>query len=111
MLSHSFTRVNEGWAGRKEIVGVATRGSEFGEDQADAAYEVVRWGLVSGQGKKLDGEVAGVGSEDEAALVEVDEAEEEGGAAADAVERGLMGAVGGEGVVVAVEDGDGAGRD
>jgi hypothetical protein len=59
----------------------------------------------------LDGEVPGVGAEDESAFVEVDEAEEKGGAAADGVERGLMGAVRGEGVVVAVEDGDGSGRD
>ena len=59
----------------------------------------------------MDGEVAGVWAEDETALVEVDEAEEEGCAAADGIEGGLMGAVGGEGVVVAVEDGDGSGRD
>jgi hypothetical protein len=88
-----------------------TEGLEFGEDEADAAYDVVGWGFVGGEGKELDGEVAGVGAEDEAALVEVDEAEEECGAAADGVEGGLVGAVGGERVVVAVEDGDGAGRD
>ena len=82
---------------------------EFGEDEADAAYDVVGWGFVGGEGEELDGEVAGVGAEDETAFVEVDEAEEEGGAAADGVEGGLMGAVGGEGVVVAVEDGDGSG--
>jgi hypothetical protein len=66
---------------------------------------------VGGEGKELDGEVAGPGAEDEAALVEGDEAEEESGAAADGVEGGLVGAVGGERVVVAVEDGDGAGGD
>jgi hypothetical protein len=59
----------------------------------------------------LDGEVPGVGPEDETAFVEVDEAEKEGSATPDGVERGLMGAVGGEGVVVAVEDGDGSGGD
>jgi hypothetical protein len=59
----------------------------------------------------LDGEVSGIGAEDEAAFVEVDEAEQEGGAAADGVEGGLMGAVGGERVVVSVEDGDGSGGD
>jgi hypothetical protein len=63
---------------------------------------------VSGEREELDGEVAGVGAKDETALVEVDEAEKKGRAAADGVERGLMGAVGGEGVVVAIEDGDGA---
>lgn len=84
---------------------------EFGEDEADAAYDVVGWGFVGGEGKQLDGEVAGVGAEDETAFVEVDEAEEESGAAADGVKSGLVGAVGGEGVVVAVEDGDGSGRD
>ena len=82
---------------------------EFGEDEADAAYDVVGWGFVGGEGEELDGEVAGVGAEDETAFVEVDEAEEEGGAAADGVERRLVGAVGGEGVVVAVEDDQGAG--
>ncbi len=59
----------------------------------------------------MDGEVAGVGAEDETAFVEVDEAEEECGAAADGVERRLMRAIGSEGVVVAVEDGDGSGGD
>jgi len=66
---------------------------------------------VGGEGEELDGEVAGIRAEDEAAFVEVDEAEEEGGAAADGVEGGLVHAVGGEGVVMAVEDSDGAGRD
>jgi len=84
---------------------------EFGEDQADAAYDVVGWGFVVGEGKELDGEVAGPGAEDETALVEVDVAEEEGGAATNGVESGLVGAVGCEGVVMAVEDCDGAGRD
>jgi hypothetical protein len=51
---------------------------------------------VGGEGEELDGKVSGVGAEDETAFVEVDEAEEESGAAADGVERGLMGAVGGE---------------
>jgi hypothetical protein len=74
---------------------------EFGEDEADAAYDVVGWGFVGGEGKELDGEVAGVGAEDETAFVEVDETEEESGAAADSVKSGLVGAVGGEGVVVA----------
>jgi len=64
---------------------------------------------VRGHGDELDGEGAGVRAKDETAFVEVDEAEEEGGAAADGVEGGLMSAVGGEGVVVAVEDGDGSG--
>jgi hypothetical protein len=63
------------------------------------------------EGQELNGEVADVGAEDEAAFVEVDEAEEEAGAAADGVEIGLVGAVGGEGVVVTVEDGDGSGGD
>ncbi len=84
---------------------------EFGEDQADAAYDVVGWGFMGGQGEQLDGEVAGVRAEDETAFVEVDEAEQEGGAAANGVERGLVGAVGGEGVVVAIEDGDGSRSD
>jgi hypothetical protein len=66
---------------------------------------------VGGEGEELDGEVAGVGAEDETAFVEVNEAEEEGGSATDGVEGGLMGAVGGERVVVAVEDGDGSGGD
>jgi len=57
----------------------------------------------------LHGEGAGIGAEDETALVVVDETEEEGAAAADGVERGLVRAVRGEGVVVAVEDGDGSG--
>jgi hypothetical protein len=57
----------------------------------------------------LHGEGAGVGAEDETALVVFDEAEEEGAAAADGVERGLVGSVRGEGVVVTVEDGDGSG--
>ena len=47
---------------------------EFGEDEADAAYDVVGWGFVGGEGEELDGEVAGVGAEDETAFVEVDEA-------------------------------------
>jgi len=42
---------------------------------------------VGGEGEELDGEVAGVGAEDETAFVEVDEAEEEGGAAADGRRR------------------------
>ena len=31
---------------------------ELGEDHADAADDVVGWGLVSGQGEQLDGELA-----------------------------------------------------
>ena len=68
--------------------------SNFGEDEADSADDVVGWSFVGGEGEKLDGEVAGVGAEDEAAFVEVDEAKEEGGAATDGVEGGLMGPVG-----------------
>ena len=82
---------------------------EFGEDEADATHKIVGGRLVRCERDELDGEVAGVGSEDEAAFVEVDEAEEESGATADGVEGGLMGAVGGEAVVVAVQDGDGSG--
>jgi len=81
---------------------------EFGEDEADAAYDVVGGGLVGGEGKKLHGKVAGVGTEDKTAFVEVDEAEQERGAAADSVERGLVRAIRREGVVVTVEDGDGS---
>jgi hypothetical protein len=84
---------------------------EFGEDQADAADDVVGGSFVGGEGEELDGEIAGPGSEDETAFVEVDEAEEEGGAATNGVEGGLVGSVGGEGVVVAIEDSDGAGGD
>jgi hypothetical protein len=84
---------------------------ELGEDEADAAYDVVGWGFVGGEGEKLDGEVSGVGAEDETGFVEVDKAEEEGCSAADCVEGGLMGSVGGQRVVVAVEDGDGSGGD
>ena len=81
-------------------IGVSSRDGrtaflEFGEDEADAAYDVVGWGFVGGEGEELDGEVAGVGAEDETAFVEIDEAEEEGGSATDGVEGGLMGAVGG----------------
>jgi hypothetical protein len=74
---------------------------ELGEDEADAAYDVVGWGFVRGERQELDGEIAGVGTEDEAAFVVVYEAEQERGAATDGVESGLMGAVGGERVVVA----------
>jgi hypothetical protein len=66
---------------------------------------------VGGEGQELNGEVAGVGAEDEAAFVEVDEAEEESGAAADGVEGGLVGAIRRERVVVAIEDSDGSGGD
>jgi hypothetical protein len=79
------------------------------EDEADAAYDVVGWGLVRGQRQELDGEVAGVRAQDEAAFVEVYKAEEKRGTTANGVESRLMGAVGGEGVVVAVEDCDGTG--
>jgi hypothetical protein len=84
---------------------------ELGEDEADAAYDVVGWGFVGAEGQELDGEVAGVGAEDETAFVEVDKAEEKSGTATDGVESGLVGAVRGEGVVVAIKDGDGAGRE
>jgi len=85
--------------------------SELGEDQADAAYDVVGQGFVGGEGKELDGEGARVGAEDETALVEVKEAEEKGGTATDGVEGGLVRAIGGQGVVVAIQNCDGAGRD
>jgi hypothetical protein len=85
--------------------------SEFGEDEADAADDVVGWGFVGGEGEELDGEVSGGGAEDETAFVVVGEAEQEGGAAADGVKGGLMGAVGGERVVMAIEDRDGSGGD
>jgi hypothetical protein len=84
---------------------------EFGEDEADATHKVVGGSLVSGERDELDGEVARVGAEDEAAFVEVDEAEQERSAAADGVECGLVGAVGSQRVVVAIEDGDGSGGD
>jgi hypothetical protein len=84
---------------------------EFGEDEADAAYDVVGWSFVGGEGEELDGKVAGPRAEDEAAFVEVDEPEKESGSAADGIEGGLVGAIGSEGVVVAVEDDDGAGGD
>jgi len=61
---------------------------------------------VSSEGEKLHGKVAGVGAEDETALVEVDEPEQKRGTAADCVERGLMRTIGGEGVVVTIKDGD-----
>ena len=99
------------WPTQKQKTPLGQTFSEFGEDEADAAYEVVGWGFVGGEGKELDGKVARVGTEDETAFVEVDEAEEERGAAADGIEGGLMGAVGGEGVVVTIEHGDGAGGD
>jgi hypothetical protein len=82
---------------------------EFGEDETDATDEIVGWRFVRGERDELDGEVAGVGSEDEASFVEVDEAEQERGAAADGIECGLVGAVGSQRVVVAIEDGDGTG--
>ena len=63
---------------------------------------------MRGQRDELDGEGAGVRAKDEAALIEVDEAEEKGGSAADGVEGRLVGAVVGERVVVTVEDGDGS---
>jgi hypothetical protein len=47
---------------------------EFGEDEADAAYDVVGWGFVGGERQELDREVARVGAKDESAFVEVDEA-------------------------------------
>ena len=84
-------------------------GLEFGEDETDAADQVVGGGGVGREGEELHGEGAGVGAEDETTLVVVDEAQEESAAAADGVERGLVGAVGGQGVVVAVEHGDGSG--
>jgi hypothetical protein len=84
---------------------------EFGEDEADATYDVVGWGFVGGEGKELDGKVAGPGAEDETAFVEVDETEEESRAAADGVQGGLMGTVGGQRVIVTVQHGDGAGGD
>jgi hypothetical protein len=74
---------------------------ELGEDEADAAYDVVGWGFVRGERQELDGEVAGVGTKDETAFVVVYEAQQERGAATDGVESGLMGAVRGERVVVA----------
>lgn len=40
------------------------------------------------------------------AFVYLDETNEEVGTAADSVERGLLGAIGGEGVVVAIKNGD-----
>ena len=92
-------------------ISVATADLEFGEDEADAAYDVVGWGFVGGQGEQLDGEVAGVRAEDKTAFVEVDEAEKESGSAADGVEVGLVGAAGSQGVVGTVEDGDGSWRD
>jgi hypothetical protein len=64
---------------------------------------------VGAEGQELNGEVAGVGAEDETAFVEVDKTQEESGSATDGVESGLVGAVRGEGVVVAIENGDGAG--
>jgi hypothetical protein len=81
---------------------------EFGEDEADSAYDVVRRGFVGCEREELDGKVAGPGAEDETAFVEVDEAEEEGRTAADSVERGLVGAVWSERVVVPIEHGDSA---
>ena len=68
---------------------------ELGEDEADAAYDVVGWSFVEAEGQKLNGEVTGVGAEDETAFVEVDEAQEERGSATNGVERGLMSSVGG----------------
>jgi hypothetical protein len=47
---------------------------EFGEDEADAAYDVIGWGFVGGERQELDREVARVGAKDESAFVEVDEA-------------------------------------
>ena len=84
---------------------------EFGEDEADAAYDVVSGGFVGGEGQELNGEVPGVGAEDEAAFVEVYETEKKGSSAANGVEGALMGAVRGQRVVVAVQDGDGSGRE
>ncbi|MCU1252957.1 MAG: hypothetical protein JWQ49_5986 [Edaphobacter sp.] len=107
------TRAFLDWRAHEFLVVCADEGVglEFGEDQADAAYDVVGRGFVGGEREELDGEVSGVGAEDETAFVEVDEAEEEGGTAANGIEGGLMGPVGSERVVVAVEDGDCPGGD
>ena len=84
---------------------------KLGEDEADAADDVVGWGLVGGERQELDGEVSGVGAQDKVTLVVVDKTKGEGCTVADCVEGGLMGPVRGQGVVVAVEDGDGSGGD
>jgi len=66
---------------------------------------------VCGEWEELDWELAGVGAEDETAFVEIDEAEQESSSTTDGVKGGLMCAVGGERVVVAIENGDGSGGD
>ena len=70
------------------------RALELGEDQADAAYDVVGRSFVSGEGKKLDGKIARVWTKDETAFVEVDEAEQERSTAANGVEGGLVSVLG-----------------
>jgi|SRR5277367_4687021 len=90
---------------------VASFDLKFGEDEADSAHDVVGWGFVRRERQELDREIAGPGAEDETAFVEVDEAEEQGCAATNSVESGLVGAIRGKRVVVAVENGDGTGRD
>ena len=84
---------------------------ELGEDEADATDDVVRRRLVGGEGDELDGKLAGVGAKDEVAFVEVHKAKGERGSAANGVERGLVGSIGGQGVVVTVEDDDGSDGD
>ena len=64
---------------------------------------------MAGEGEEHDGEILGERAKDEAAVVELDEAEGQGGSAADGVEGALVGAVGGQGLVVTVEDDEGAG--
>ncbi len=64
---------------------------------------------MGSEGEELDGEGHRVGAEDEAAGVEVEEAKEQCYAAADGVEGALVSPVCGEGVVVAIDDGNGSG--
>lgn len=82
---------------------------EFAEQDADATNDVVGGVAVRSDGDKLDWEGADVWAENDAIFVEVDEAEGKRGSVADGEEGGLVGAVGGEGAVVAIEYGDGAG--
>jgi hypothetical protein len=86
----------------------ARAGSELGDAEADAADEEIGGALLGREFDELDGVFEGAGTQDKAAGLKGDMAEEELGAEADGIEVGAGRFPGDEGVVVAVEDDDGA---
>ena len=83
---------------------------ELGHNETDSTDKVVRGCFVGGDRNELYRKGDGVWPDDQAGVVQFDEAEKQRGATTNGIDIGLPGVVRRERVVVAIDDDHGAGK-